>query len=420
MGSKWLRLGTLGLLYFVQGAPYGFQASSLPVMMRKGGVSFTQLGLMKLLFLPWVVKPFYAPLIDNTMTKKFWLVLTMTALGLVCLATGSFIDVDDVLGLCVVLTLLNLFSAAQDIAVDSLAVRILNTNEEIGLGNTIQVVAYKAGSIFAGGILLMVQDYAGWSVMLYAFGSVYALCIALLLQLKLVEKATQSTPLEHNSTDPTPFFKVIREVYKAPGTVWMVAFLLFYKLCERAEMTFSMYLVDKQVTTARLAAWSSVMRTFSLIGSAYGGYKMSGSSTPKQIVVSYSIWRALAILLQFVLVRGWGNEPFAEDATFSYDWTMLHCGFLLQCAVLFCAGTITTATFSLMMSLSQNACRNAIQGTHYSTLATTEVLGKLAFATVAGYFLDTIGMEATFFLFVIFAFLTVPFIYFCPRHVASA
>ena len=30
ISSKWLRLGTLGLLYFVQGAPYGFQASSLP------------------------------------------------------------------------------------------------------------------------------------------------------------------------------------------------------------------------------------------------------------------------------------------------------------------------------------------------------------------------------------------------------
>ena len=52
--SKWLRLSTLGLLYFVQGAPYGFQASSLPVMLRQEGVTFTQLGLMKMLFLPWV------------------------------------------------------------------------------------------------------------------------------------------------------------------------------------------------------------------------------------------------------------------------------------------------------------------------------------------------------------------------------
>ena len=52
--SKLLRLSTLGLLYFVQGAPYGFQASSLPVMLRQEGVTFTQLGLMKMLFLPWV------------------------------------------------------------------------------------------------------------------------------------------------------------------------------------------------------------------------------------------------------------------------------------------------------------------------------------------------------------------------------
>ncbi len=41
INSKWLRFGTLGLLYFVQGAPYGFQTACLPLILRQAGLSFT-------------------------------------------------------------------------------------------------------------------------------------------------------------------------------------------------------------------------------------------------------------------------------------------------------------------------------------------------------------------------------------------
>lgn len=66
---SYIRLATLSLLYFVQGAPYGFQTACLPVILRASGMSFTALGVMKLLFLPWVCKPLYAPLIEGTKTK---------------------------------------------------------------------------------------------------------------------------------------------------------------------------------------------------------------------------------------------------------------------------------------------------------------------------------------------------------------
>ena len=82
-GSKIARFSTLALLYFVQvgseikatdftlilllkGAPYGFQTACLPLILRKSGLSFSSLGAMKLLFLPWVCKPLYAPLIERT------------------------------------------------------------------------------------------------------------------------------------------------------------------------------------------------------------------------------------------------------------------------------------------------------------------------------------------------------------------
>ena len=70
---SWIKVGTLSLLYFVQGAPYGFQSACLPILLRSQGMSFTTLGIMKLLFLPWVCKPLFAPLVDSYFDKKWWL-----------------------------------------------------------------------------------------------------------------------------------------------------------------------------------------------------------------------------------------------------------------------------------------------------------------------------------------------------------
>ena len=285
MSSRLRNLGTLGLLYFVQGAPYGFQSSCLPIILRKGGLSFTQLGVMKLLFLPWICKPLYAPLVDGTMTKRFWLILTMMCLGITCVITGIYCSIDNVAVLSVVLFLLNLFSAAQDIAVDSLAVRILESDEDLAVGNTIQVVAYKGGSIFAGGILLYLENILGWSGMFNILALIYFVCIFLVTFLNLVEKPKEAMELCHKANKDSKvtldediegnILKKFVNLFSIAGTTWMVCFVMFYKLCERAEQTFSMYLVDKHVPTTTLAAWSTVLKTFSLVGSTYTGYYVS-------------------------------------------------------------------------------------------------------------------------------------------------
>ena len=139
--------------------------------------------------------------------------------------------------------------------------------------------------------------------------------------------------------------KVLKEVFLTPGTAWMLQFLLFYKLCERAEMTFSMYLVDKQVSTAKLAAAASVMKTCSMIGSMFGGYQVATKGSTKQVITTHSVFRALAILLQFLLVVSWGQGVYVDDN--NGDWVKLHLGFFLQCVVLFHVSHYCTFTMDL-------------------------------------------------------------------------
>merc|ERR550539_1247586 len=82
------------------------------------------------------------------------------------------------------LFLLNLGSAGQDICVDSLALEVLETSE-LGIGNTIQVVAYKVGSVFAGAALLWVNEVTSWPMMWAVFFSLYLLCLLLINNLRL-------------------------------------------------------------------------------------------------------------------------------------------------------------------------------------------------------------------------------------------
>lgn len=55
----------LGLLYFVQGFPYGFQDKFIPLLLIINGHSPSIVCLTRLLMIAWVLKIFAAPLIDT-------------------------------------------------------------------------------------------------------------------------------------------------------------------------------------------------------------------------------------------------------------------------------------------------------------------------------------------------------------------
>ena len=117
-------------------------------------------------------------------SQAWWVVFSMASMCLTCLL-AAFTSEQMLLHLSSVLLILNLASATQDISVDSLAIRILDANE-LGAGNTIQVVAYKTGSVLVGASLLWIRDLIGWSAMWIIFSLLYLLCILLVVTLNLV------------------------------------------------------------------------------------------------------------------------------------------------------------------------------------------------------------------------------------------
>ncbi len=188
------RVALLSSLYFSQGLPYGFFTQALPVWMRQQGLSLTLIGASSVLALPWALKLLWAPLVDRyggspLGRRRGWIlplqlaqILAIGALAVVgAVATGSAgggAPQGEALtamlhAMAVAMFVTNLFAATQDIATDGLAVDILRP-EERGLGNGIQVAAYRVGMVVGGGALLAGFGVFGWTPTLLAMAGLIA------------------------------------------------------------------------------------------------------------------------------------------------------------------------------------------------------------------------------------------------------
>ncbi len=224
--SDYLNLFSLFNLYFIQAMPYGFQSRYLPLIMRKQGVSLTDLGFYKLLLLPWIFKVFIAAfVVDQYKTKRFWLLFSMAILIFGCTLGAIW---NDFSYLPYIIFLLNWASALQDICVDWFAMNTLK-KEDLGIGNTIQVIGFKVGTLFSGGLLVYSMDYLSISAVFFILSFIYLACL-LLLQMSLYNTEHLGDDQNENAKPLLSTKEKILMLHQSPYTYWICLFVLIYKL----------------------------------------------------------------------------------------------------------------------------------------------------------------------------------------------
>ena len=166
------KLLLLGSLYLSQGLPYGFFTQALPVLLREQGLSLPLIGLAQLLTIPWALKFLWAPWVDRVRAPRFGkrrsVIVPLQLASCAVLAALAVISGPGALWpLSIAILLVNLCSATQDIATDALAVEVLSPDER-GLGNGLQVGAYRVGMIIGGGFVLWLFARTGWTTAVLA------------------------------------------------------------------------------------------------------------------------------------------------------------------------------------------------------------------------------------------------------------
>ncbi|HLW56190.1 MAG TPA: MFS transporter, partial [Bacteriovoracaceae bacterium] len=158
---------TMLLTGYASGFPLLLLGSTLQAWMKNEGVDLTQIGLVSLLGLPYVLKFLWSPLLDRYRLpflgrRKGWM-----ALFQILIVTGIFglstINPSQDLGLLAFWALLISFaSASQDIVIDAYRREIL-PDEELGLGSSLYVNGYRLAMLASGAFALYLADQIPWS-----------------------------------------------------------------------------------------------------------------------------------------------------------------------------------------------------------------------------------------------------------------
>ncbi|KAM6148289.1 major facilitator superfamily domain-containing protein 3 [Rhynchocyon petersi] len=382
-------------LYLVQGLPYGLQSGLLPVLLRARGLSLTRVGLAKGLYAPWLFKLVWAPLMDQRGSPGVWLVLSTAALGMVCglLAVLPPAEAGLPTTAAGLLMLLNLGAAVQDVALDTLAVQLL-APAELGPGNTVQVVAYKLGAALAGGGLLALVPTLSWPMLFLLLATAYLLATVL----AWASPALHQLPQPHPSEPALCPQHHVQALLAVPGTLWTAGFVLTYKLGEQgAGSLFPLLLLDHGASAPELGLWNGMgAMVCSIAGSSLGGALLARHRQPLPLLRPVLQLRLGGLACQTALLFCLDALGTGTDAGPVLKGVAL----LSLCLQHFLGGLVTTITFTLMMCCSQLA-PSALQATHYSLLATLELLGKLLFGTLAGMLADDLGLQGCFSLFLV-------------------
>ena len=167
------KLWVVGALYFAEGVPFGFVLTTLNFYLRGLGVSLQEISILSLLALAWSLKVLWGPLVDRFGSRAAWLIpaqviIIFCLLGLALIADGRVTPLFWLL-----VGILCLASATQDLAVDAYAIDLLDP-EELGLANGVRIGAYRVGLITSGAGLLVISDWLGFPAAFVGLGVVMA------------------------------------------------------------------------------------------------------------------------------------------------------------------------------------------------------------------------------------------------------
>ncbi len=147
-------------LYYAEGIPYIVVMTVSVIMYKRLGVSNTDIALYtSWLYLPWVIKPLWSPVVDLLKTKRFWIIAMQLLVGAGLAGVALTIPVPGFFQYTLAFFWLLAFSSAtHDIAADGFYMLGLNEHDQsffVGIRSTF----YRFAMITGQGLLVILAGY---------------------------------------------------------------------------------------------------------------------------------------------------------------------------------------------------------------------------------------------------------------------
>jgi len=147
-------------LYFAEGIPYVLVMTLSVIFYKRMGISNAQIALYtSWLYLPWVIKPLWGPVVDILRTKRFWILIMQLCIGAGLAGVAFTIPTDRFLQLTLAFFWLLAFSSAtHDIAADGFYMLGLSRHDQaffVGIRSTF----YRLAMLTGQGLLVILAGY---------------------------------------------------------------------------------------------------------------------------------------------------------------------------------------------------------------------------------------------------------------------
>jgi PAT family beta-lactamase induction signal transducer AmpG len=237
--SPWSWIPTL---YFAEGMPNALVATVSVMLYNDLGVSNRATAfLTSLLYLPWVIKPLWSPVVDVLKTRRGWIwtMQLLIAAGLVCVALTISVP-HGVQWTIVFFVLLAFSSATHDIAADGFYM-LAPTEREQSFFVGWRGIFFNVGKIAAqGGIVYLVgKTAAHTSDPAFAWSAGFALAAGIFLCLGIYHRFILPRPASDQPKILTAaenfsgeFLKTFATFFQKPCIAAMLLFILLYRLGE--------------------------------------------------------------------------------------------------------------------------------------------------------------------------------------------
>ena len=147
-------------LYFAEGIPYIVVMTISVIMYKRMGISNTDIALYtSWLYLPWVIKPLWSPIVDLFRTKRFWIITMQILIGAGLASVALMIPVPKFFQFTLAFFWLLAFSSAtHDIAADGFYMLGLSQHDQawfVGVRSTF----YRFAMLTGQGLLVILAGY---------------------------------------------------------------------------------------------------------------------------------------------------------------------------------------------------------------------------------------------------------------------
>ena len=273
----------------------------VPVWLREGGVSLSEIGLFSLIGIPYTWKFMWAPLMDRWVPpflgrRRGWMLVAQVALLLSIGVLGMLDPSRSTWVIAAVAAAVAFFSATQDVALDGYRREILPNDAELGMGNGLHVSANRISSLVPGSLSLILADSLPWSSVFWITAAFMS--VGIVLSLVVSEPKSELPPAAGlREAIVEPFAEYLsRRGWNS--LILVLCFLFLYKVGDNMATALSMpFYLELGFTKTQIglvakhaALWPAI------VGGVFGGL----------IIVRVGINRALWLfgVLQMVSILG--------------------------------------------------------------------------------------------------------------------